>query len=322
MSKSGIQVPNDVSSVFNQVRQEEKVRWLQLVIEEETIKITNQRDVTDSFEDDYNSLSEAVDGPCYFVFRLDEKNLSGNRWLLIWYVPDSSKVKQKMLYSSTLETVKKDLGNSYFEGDHHTSLKSELSFENFSWESKGDRQKHLEEIMTNDERQVKEEKQESASFTTISSSGVRGVTFPITDDAKESMTSGEEIIVLKIEDETIQLDFKGKCSIEEISTKIESTLPRFIFWKYQHTFENEQLSTLFFIYSCPTSSKVKQRMVYSSSKSAMLKYASEFGLTIDQNLEVSDVSDLDYELLHYYVHPKKVEEVTFKKPTRPGKKKK
>ena len=154
MSKSGIQVPTEVSSVFNQIRQEDKVRWLQLVIEDETIQIKNQRDLTDSFEDDYNSLAESVDGPCYFIFRLDEKNLSGSRWLLIWYVPDGSKVKQKMLYSSTLETVKKDLGNTHFDGDHHTSLKSELLFENFTWESKGERQKNLEDVMTNDEKFV------------------------------------------------------------------------------------------------------------------------------------------------------------------------
>jgi twinfilin len=136
MSKSGIQVPKEVTSLFGQIRQEEKIRWIQLLIEDENIIVGQQGEMTDSFENDYNSLHEVVDGPSYFVFRLDEKNQFGSQWLLIWYVPDGSKVKQRMLYSSTVEAVKKDLGGSFFAGDFHTSMKKELLFENFSWESK------------------------------------------------------------------------------------------------------------------------------------------------------------------------------------------
>jgi twinfilin len=107
MSKSGIQVPKEVTSLFGQIRQEDKIRWIQLLIEDENIVVGKQGEMTDSFENDYNSLHEVVDGPSYFVFRLDEKNQFGSQWLLIWYVPDGSKVKQRMLYSSTVEAVKK-----------------------------------------------------------------------------------------------------------------------------------------------------------------------------------------------------------------------
>jgi hypothetical protein len=73
-------------------------------------------------------------------------------------------------------------------------------------------------------------------------------------------------------------------------------------------------------------------MVYSSSKSSILQVASSVGLKVEQNvntlfshffkLEVSDVEDLSFDLLHSYVHPVKVEETGFKKPSRPGKSKK
>jgi hypothetical protein len=86
---------------------------------------------------------------------------------------------------------------------------------------------------------VKEEKDESSSFSNVSSA-VRGVSFPM-DDQVLSILEGTpvELVILKIEDEKIVLDFSGDCSIEELSSKVVSDSPRFIFWYYRHTFENE-----------------------------------------------------------------------------------
>jgi len=135
---------------------------------------------------------------------------------------------------------------------------------------------------------------------------------------KKLKTKKLKILVLKVEKEVIHVDFSGDCSIENVSSKIETSQPRFTFWIYNHTFEEKDLQTVYFIYSCPTSSKVKDRTVFSSGKNPLLSYVSGLGLKIEQNLECSEVSDLTSTFLHEYLHPQIIKEEVYKKPTRPG----
>jgi hypothetical protein len=58
--------------------------------------------------------------PCYILFKLDAAE---NRWLCLSYVPDGSPVKQRMLYASTRDAMKKQLGKSYFVLDMYGSTK-------------------------------------------------------------------------------------------------------------------------------------------------------------------------------------------------------
>jgi twinfilin-like protein len=56
--------------------------------------------------------------PCYVLFRLDAPTASSDEstsssaadWVLMCYVPDKAKVRDKMLYSSTRAALRKELG--------------------------------------------------------------------------------------------------------------------------------------------------------------------------------------------------------------------
>lgn len=45
-----------------------------------------------------------------------------------------------------------------------------------------------------------------------------------------------------------------------------------------------------FVYSCPMSSKVKERMLYSSSKAAVIAHAAEIGLDVEKNVRFFQIS--------------------------------
>ena len=72
---------------------------------------------------DFGHLPNYFQGktPCYIVFRLDTKNDQGFQWMLCSYVPDGSPVRQRMLYGSTRELLKRHLGSNYFASDLHGS---------------------------------------------------------------------------------------------------------------------------------------------------------------------------------------------------------
>jgi hypothetical protein len=59
---------------------------------------------------------------------------------------------------------------------------------------------------------------------------------------------------------------------------------------------------LVFIYSCPTSSSIKNRMLYASSRSAILSVAAELGVKVDTKIETSEVDELTLKFLFKQVH--------------------
>lgn len=69
-----------------------------------------------SLSTDLSLISSVLDAdkPCYIVFRLPE-NTGG--WCLFCYVPDKSKVKEKMVYASSRSNLKQQLGANYFQDE-------------------------------------------------------------------------------------------------------------------------------------------------------------------------------------------------------------
>jgi len=127
---NGIHVPKDVQTLFNQLRSEDQVRWLKLEIVEEKIATSTMKMKTESFEEDFNSIQSYIEtNKCsYFLIRLEEKNQFGDQWLLVWFVPDTAKAKEKMIYSTTVSNLKKDIGELIIKTDMHASLSSELTY--------------------------------------------------------------------------------------------------------------------------------------------------------------------------------------------------
>jgi twinfilin len=74
-----------------------------------------------------------------------------------------------------------------------------------------------------------------------------------------------------------------------------------------------------FIYSCPASSSIKQRMVYASSRRAIPMVASEMGLKVDTKIETSEVDELTLKFLTKEIHGVEVveEKKTFARPRGP-----
>ncbi|KAG2391746.1 hypothetical protein C9374_013231 [Naegleria lovaniensis] len=344
--------------------QADQLRWLKVRIlldqEPPVMDLVETHPLSSSIEDDYNAMSEscAREGgllPCYFFFRLDS-TVEGNsstayEWLLIWYVPERAKVREKMLYSSSMAGLKTQIGfsNSVYgvglwAGDYHTVSLEDLKYKNFNFVHKSQRHIHDIELYTEQERQkIMEEKEAfdqvekqaastvTSSSPTTSSTAPRGVEFPFEPSAQKAIDNfvrgSSMMVVLKvdIENEKILLCQEHKdsspISVDELKQMIADNEPRYIFFhfEYEHEEADSNKKTVF-IYSCPTKSKVKQRMLASASKSHVLStVTASDAVKVEASLEISDVSDLTHDFLVKYLHPPKQESATkFSKPKRPG----
>lgn len=121
---------------------------------------------------------------------------------------------------------------------------------------------------------------------------------------------------LELPGERIVLDTHTSCDAVALSSTIAAKEPRYVFYRYREI----EAAPLLFIYSCPSGSKVKERMIYSTSRAYVAsKVAEEAGLTIDKKMEASDSDDLSATALADEFKSKVEVKKTFDRPRRPGK---
>eukprot|EP01092_Planopodium_desertum_P000213 TRINITY_DN102833_c0_g5_i2.p1 TRINITY_DN102833_c0_g5~~TRINITY_DN102833_c0_g5_i2.p1 ORF type:complete len:137 (+),score=15.77 TRINITY_DN102833_c0_g5_i2:191-601(+) len=114
---SNIPVSEELADEFSKARTSgDSVRWIQAIIKDERVNPVGRHAATGSITADWDSMVARMEPkkPNYFVFRLDKKNDLGFEWAFIVYVPDGSPVKDRMLYASSRDFFKKQLGYSYF----------------------------------------------------------------------------------------------------------------------------------------------------------------------------------------------------------------
>jgi twinfilin-like protein len=76
-----------------------------------------------------------------------------------------------------------------------------------------------------------------------------------------------------------------------------------------------------FIYTCPSGSKIKERMLYAaSSRSAIQLAEAEAGLKVEKKIEASSPDEISEESIDGDLHPKVEVKKAFERPKRPGRK--
>jgi len=294
------------------------------LIQDEQLVAADTHSLSSSLEEDFEAAKEHFEPkkPTYILFRLDTQNSLGHEWTLLSYVPDGSPVKQRMLYASTRDTLKQQLGKSYFAPDMHGS-----SIDDFTWEAfLGRSEKEVSDVLlTASEVQLKHE------ITAEIDPGhtreyVHSVKFPLSKDASKALSSlGEKKnfvqLLVDARHETVELETAKHIKPRELAENVSPTEPRFTFFRYRHTFAGEAIDSNVFIYSCPDASSVKLRMLYSTVKSVLTAAAEDAGISLERGakVEISDPSELTEEFLNETLHPKKEVKQGFARPMRPGK---
>ena len=86
-----------------------------------------------------------------------------------------------------------------------------------------------------------------------------------------------------VANETLQLASVSSATPATLSSSISSTEPRFSF--YKHTTPD---APIIFISTCPSTSKIKERMLYAASRSIVIQLAQgEAGITIAKRVSIS-----------------------------------
>ena len=88
-------------------------------------------------------------------------------------------------------------------------------------------------------------------------------------------------LMIDMKSEEIGLVGTSEVGAEGLAGAISDEAPRYAFYRYRHSLEGVEQSPLVFIYTCPSGSKVRERMVYASSKEGLVAAArTDVGLDV------------------------------------------
>lgn len=287
-----------------------------------------------SFLSDLSALSSHLTPTTalYILLRRADSLSSPEKSLVaVTYVPNAAPVRQKMLFASTRLTLTRELGGEHFAESVFCTEASELSAE--GWE-RHVKHTETENPLTAEEESLKQIKEAEAS----ESRGTRGqglagagtLKLRADEGCGEALRrlgeggGGENVVVLRMDPatETLKLVQSTSTTPSSLSTLFSDTEPTFAFYNFSPSPSSSTSSGsgIIFISTCPSRTKVRERMLYAASRGNVLLLAQqEGGLKVVKKMEATNREEVSEEAVREeFREEEKVVKEGFSKPKRPG----
>lgn len=272
-----------------------------------------------------------------------------DQWLFVSWTPETSLVREKMIYASTKSTVKQAFGGGSIFADYFVASADELSLDAVTkWIERKQhiRDGHIDvnELSLSEQELQQVKLDEAALCADLQASALNSKTkslpsieMPIDDkaisafyDFKQGKTAyvqlsidpKSEIILLERNEPASGFDLAKK----SIASMMPRDHPRYHLVSFNHQHNKKQTKATLFIYSLPTSGcSIKEKMLYSSVKNSLLQVLQEeskIGIVIDRRIETDDPSELTEKFFYEELHPVEAAQASpqaFIKPKGPSK---
>ena len=292
----------ELQDAFRTLVSSDDQRALLASIENESIIPTNTIPLTNvDFTADLHQLQSylAPTKAAYVLLKTNPGEADG--FVAVTFVPNGAPVRQKMLFASTRLTLTRELGIERFRQTIFATDKEELTAAGWA---KHEAHEALDAPLTEEESGLKGVKEAEAQESQGTGARRGHVDLkhdvPIGDGVLEALKLLNEegckgtLVQLKyiLPDETLQLDSStDNVSPSDLGSAISSTEPRYSF--YSHPSASGSQPTILFFYTCPSGSKIKERMLYSTGKTFTRLIAErDAGIAVTKSLEASEPSEL------------------------------
>ncbi|KAL1965710.1 hypothetical protein VTN77DRAFT_5210 [Rasamsonia byssochlamydoides] len=340
--QSGISVSPELHDAFNAFTSDQSLFALPVTITSESLTPLSAIPFSSSPDAFYSSLPQLSSvlqpkTPLYLILRY------GSSLIALTYIPSNAPVRSKTLFASTRATLVRELGSEKFASNIFATEEEEVVGEE-AWRERdldgtgsGNSKFKREDLMDEKEREleaVKRAEEEARSGTAgrdvgiggtlgrvsgIASGGSTTVQMPVDDEAREALRTLQEggIVQMAIDvpSETIKLaSAESNVPASAVASKISESSPRYTFYHYPGS------DTVVFIYTCPSNSSIKERMLYASTRRIAIDIAETEGLNGLKKIEASSPDEITEARLHEEIHPPQDEgpKRGFARPKRPG----
>ncbi|KAH8106779.1 actin depolymerizing protein [Cristinia sonorae] len=312
---SGITVSDDLTTAFGDAVDTGNVRFLKISIRNESLVLDEAVPVAGLLSEDFGNLSGILEEnvPAYILAKLDEPS----SWLAISYVPDTAKVRDKMLYASTRNNLTKSLGSAHFKDNLFATSKEDVTADAYK--------RHLAHLnapkpMSEREKEMAAVKAAEREAGGLHYEGSQARRNPLgstamgfkweekAEEALKDLASSEEghLVVLSLDSqETVVLqNVVSGCAADTVGSSLPPSNPCYAFFSWPQSITSPPRRIIVFIYSCPSTSPVKSRMVYSTGflsthrgGKAILEDAAQH--LVERKIETSDPKELNEEFFKF-----------------------
>ncbi|PAV23919.1 actin depolymerizing [Pyrrhoderma noxium] len=313
-ASSGIGVSRELTDVFASSVDAGTTRFIKVVIEKESLIAEEIVDASErSLEDDIEILQDIVDEntPAYILARIGSPG-DGQGWLAISYVPDTATIRGKMLYASSRNALTRSLGSAHFPDALFATSKADLTLN--AYKAHKAHNAAPQPLSAREQELADARAMERAAGSSYE--GTRGRLSHVGDgfglawtaeveDAVRTFgkASRDAIILLSIDPkkETLTLLSSSDCKISELSSKLPSSEPSYAFFAWTHNYLARAKREIILIYSCPSGSPVKNRMIFSSGVTGVQTAAQRNIFPPDsfndRRIETSDPTEVDEQFI-------------------------
>lgn len=293
MSQSGIAPSPQLEAEFHRFMASDEKIMVAMIYEEAIVPA----DVSVSSLDELHELLSDSQ-PLYIFYKADKLTF-------ITFVPEYCPIRSKMIYASSKQGLLRELGQNVERNLSFTS-RSELSSE--GWKSVLEHE-NGEKPLTESEISLNAVKEMEFQARQLVSQHGTQLSFEVDDAVKEAASGLEidQLLALKIENERVVV--LDQVETANVVSALHSECPSYNVYRNQHG--------TFFIYTCPSGSKVKERMMYAANRTGLVNYLQEITGKFTRIVEVGDANEIDASDLG----PREEEVVAtqkFARPSRPG----
>ncbi|EEA28650.1 hypothetical protein EYB25_000427 [Talaromyces marneffei] len=342
--QSGISVSSDLQNAFQAFTSDESQFALPITIDSESLK--PRPSIPFSGSSFYSSLPQLQSvleprTPLFLVLRHHSSSVGG--LIALTYIPSNAGVRAKTLFASTRATLTRELGSEKFVTTVFATEEEEVYGEE-AWkerdlEGNGTSTSSFkrEELMDEKERElelVRRAEEEArhgtagrdvgtggslARVSGIATGGGMGVNMPVDEDAKTALKNiqdgGLVQLSIDVKSENIKLNStESNVSPSEVASHISDSSPRYTFYHYPGS------SVVIFIYTCPSGSSIKEKMLYASTRRVAIQLGEAEGIQIEKKIEGSSPDEITAARLQEEVAPRQDDgpKRGFARPRRPG----
>jgi twinfilin-like protein len=336
MSTSGIGPSPELTDAFSKaVDLKSTVRFIKVVISNESLVAAATIPPSGTFQQDLDKLVDVLEDniPAYVLARTDKP---GSDWLAIFYVPDTSKVRDKMLYASTRTSVTKSLGSTHFTDSIFATSKNDVTGEAYARHLRhlaapkplSKREQALAE-MAEAEKQAADDYQGLNAMKSHMSGAAIGFSWsPDVEGAFKRLAVEEfsKLLIVTVETpgETLKLVSFEEVTVDQVGSQLPHSEPVYAFFGWTHNRSTAVPREIVFIYSCPSTSPVKHRMLYSSGSGSVFRAAGELLSSIEgasplasRKVETSDPKEINKTFLTDELASSSTSSSSASIPTRP-----
>ncbi|KAJ5195913.1 hypothetical protein N7449_006392 [Penicillium cf. viridicatum] len=339
--QSGITVSSELQDAFARFNSDSSTFCLPVTITAETLTplapISFQGSPSENaFFSALPQLSSVLQPktPIYLLLRRPS-TASTAALIALTYIPSNAPVRAKTLFASTRSTLSRELGTEKFASTVFATEEDEVLGQDAWRERDGEGPNAIsrEDMMGEKEREleaVRKAEAEARSGTPGRDIGIGGtfgpgtgsgmrVSMPVDEGAKSALRDLQDggLVQLTVDiptEKIVLADSQSGVEANSVATHISSSSPRYSFYHYPGS------DIVIFVYTCPTGSSIKERMLHASSRRNAITVAEQEGLKIEKKIEASSPDEITGDRLQEEVTPARDQGPTrgFARPRRPG----